>query len=162
MVFIGGWRPQRRPVWRPVPRGYGPYGSPGYRGYGYGGGSCMRDQCMIQSGCCLAEMIGCGPQLSLLGPSIARRSWRAAGHTTRDGAGVREWLLRFSLAAIALYQSEISAKRSACCRFSPSCSHYAAEALRTHGLRRGLWLSVRRLLRCRPGASGGPDPVPPG
>lgn len=47
------------------------------------------------------------------------------------------------------------------CRFHPSCSHYAAEAVRTHGALRGVWLSACRLLRCTPLYPGGLDPVPP-
>jgi putative membrane protein insertion efficiency factor len=47
------------------------------------------------------------------------------------------------------------------CRFHPTCSHYAAEAVRTHGAVRGVWLSARRLLRCTPLHPGGFDPVPP-
>lgn len=46
------------------------------------------------------------------------------------------------------------------CRFYPSCSHYAAEALRVHGVWRGLGLAVWRLLRCTPLSKGGIDPVP--
>lgn len=47
------------------------------------------------------------------------------------------------------------------CRFTPSCSEYAREALREHGLMRGGWLATRRLLRCHPFHPGGFDPVPP-
>lgn len=47
------------------------------------------------------------------------------------------------------------------CRFHPSCSHYAADALREHGLARGAWLAVRRLGRCHPFHPGGVDLVPP-
>jgi len=46
------------------------------------------------------------------------------------------------------------------CRFFPSCSHYAEEALRRHGAARGSYLAVRRLLRCHPWHPGGHDPVP--
>jgi putative membrane protein insertion efficiency factor len=46
------------------------------------------------------------------------------------------------------------------CRFDPSCSHYAAEAVRTHGAWRGGWLAVRRLGRCHPWGGCGDDPVP--
>ena len=47
------------------------------------------------------------------------------------------------------------------CRFTPSCSQYAIDALAQHGTTRGLWLTVRRLLRCRPFGPSGWDPVPP-
>lgn len=47
------------------------------------------------------------------------------------------------------------------CRFAPTCSHYAAEAVRTHGALTGSWLACRRLLRCTPLHPGGFDPVPP-
>ena len=46
------------------------------------------------------------------------------------------------------------------CRFEPTCSAYAEEALRQHGLVRGLWFAVRRLGRCHPWHAGGWDPVP--
>lgn len=68
---------------------------------------------------------------------------------------------------IAVYQRAVSpvlhaVAGPACgCRFYPSCSHYAAEALRTHGLLRGLALAAWRLLRCTPLSEGGLDPVPP-
>ena len=47
------------------------------------------------------------------------------------------------------------------CRFYPSCSHYAQEAVETHGVARGGWLALRRILRCHPWHPGGVDPVPP-
>ena len=47
------------------------------------------------------------------------------------------------------------------CRFEPSCSAYALEALQTHGAMKGSWLAVRRLCRCHPWGDFGPDPVPP-
>jgi putative membrane protein insertion efficiency factor len=47
------------------------------------------------------------------------------------------------------------------CRFSPTCSHYAAEAVLAHGVITGTWLSARRLIRCTPFQPGGHDPVPP-
>jgi putative membrane protein insertion efficiency factor len=152
MVFIGGWR--RR-------RGYGPYGGygppPGYYGRRRAGSSCARDLCLVESGCCLAEALGCGPQLGLVAPSVIRRSVRATRLSDVPGSN---WPVRFLLAVIALYQAEFSPRRGPVCRYAPTCSHYAAQALRRHGLRHGGWLTVRRLLRCRPGAVGGPDPVP--
>jgi putative membrane protein insertion efficiency factor len=47
------------------------------------------------------------------------------------------------------------------CRFAPSCSAYAAQAVREHGAARGSWLAVRRVTRCHPFHPGGHDPVPP-
>ena len=58
------------------------------------------------------------------------------------------------------YQRWISPALAPHCRFSPSCSSYAMEALRIHGALRGSWLAVRRLLRCHPWHDGGHDPVP--
>jgi putative membrane protein insertion efficiency factor len=47
------------------------------------------------------------------------------------------------------------------CRFHPTCSHYAAEAVRVHGTLRGAWLTARRMIKCTPLHPGGNDPVPP-
>jgi putative membrane protein insertion efficiency factor len=47
------------------------------------------------------------------------------------------------------------------CRYTPSCSHYALEAVKLHGAFRGSWLALRRLSRCHPWGSCGEDPVPP-
>lgn len=58
------------------------------------------------------------------------------------------------------YQAILSPLMPAACRFVPSCSSYAVEAVRRHGAARGLWLAAKRLLRCRPGCPGGHDPVP--
>jgi len=59
------------------------------------------------------------------------------------------------------YRRFISPLLPPVCRFAPSCSEYALEALRVHGAVRGLWLAVRRLARCHPFNPGGYDPVPP-
>jgi hypothetical protein len=65
------------------------------------------------------------------------------------------------VAPIRLYQRWISPLFPPSCRFYPSCSAYAVEALTVHGAVRGSWLTVRRLLRCGPWHPGGLDPVPP-
>ena len=61
---------------------------------------------------------------------------------------------------IWLYQRLVSPVLPPSCRYDPSCSAYASEALRTHGAVVGLYLGTGRLLRCHPWAPGGPDPVP--
>ncbi|NEK60180.1 membrane protein insertion efficiency factor YidD [Geodermatophilus sabuli] len=65
------------------------------------------------------------------------------------------------LAAVGFYQRAISPALPPRCRFAPTCSAYAAEALAVHGAGRGSWLAVRRLLKCAPWHPGGFDPVPP-
>ena len=64
------------------------------------------------------------------------------------------WLVR-------AYQLTISPMMGPRCRFYPSCSNYALEALQVHGAARGSLLTVKRLCRCHPWHAGGPDPVPP-
>lgn len=66
---------------------------------------------------------------------------------------------RWALSAIDFYQRAREGRPSPC-RFTPSCSAYAAEAYEVHGAARGSWLTVRRLLRCRPFGPSGYDPVP--
>ena len=61
---------------------------------------------------------------------------------------------------ITLYQRLISPFLGPSCRYTPTCSQYAKEALRKYGLLKGLGLSVRRILRCHPFHPGGYDPVP--
>lgn len=69
-------------------------------------------------------------------------------------------LRRCALAAIRLYQLTLSPYIGRQCRFHPTCSHYAAEAIEQHGLIRGGWLALRRLGRCHPFHPGGIDLVP--
>ena len=64
------------------------------------------------------------------------------------------------LGAVGLYRWLISPILPRCCRFMPSCSEYAEEALRKHGALRGLRLAARRILRCHPFGGSGIDPVP--
>lgn len=64
------------------------------------------------------------------------------------------------IALVRLYQHLVSPALPACCIYSPSCSHYAVDALRRHGFWKGIGLTVRRLVRCGPWRPGGFDPVP--
>lgn len=63
------------------------------------------------------------------------------------------WLIRF-------YQKNISPRKISCCRFTPTCSAYAIEAIQKRGILVGMALSVWRILRCNPLCKGGYDPVP--
>lgn len=79
-----------------------------------------------------------------------------AGRTTPHGP-----VVRMLVGVLRFYRQWISPALPPACRFSPSCSAYAIEALQVHGVLRGSWWAARRLLRCGPWHSGGVDPVPP-
>lgn len=79
----------------------------------------------------------------------------------RDGRGRRASLpARLLLGLVHLYRLT-AVMRTPRCRFLPTCSGYALEALRVHGALRGTWLAIRRVGRCHPWNPGGLDPVPP-
>lgn len=63
-------------------------------------------------------------------------------------------------ALIRAYQLLLSPFWGSQCRFTPSCSQYASEAIGRHGSLQGSWLAIRRILRCQPFCPGGYDPVP--
>lgn len=67
---------------------------------------------------------------------------------------------RVLVLGVRAYQVLLSPLLPAACRYTPSCSHYAIEALETHGALRGGWLAVKRIARCHPFHAGGYDPVP--
>ena len=67
---------------------------------------------------------------------------------------------RLLLAALSAYRYLLRPQLGANCRFWPSCSDYATEAIERHGALRGAWLALRRLGRCHPWHPGGYDPVP--
>ena len=69
-------------------------------------------------------------------------------------------MARGALKAIHAYQRGISPSLGNLCRYEPTCSHYAAEAIERHGFVRGFFLALRRLSRCRPLGGSGYDPVP--
>ena len=70
-------------------------------------------------------------------------------------------VVRILTGLIRFYQIAISPWTPAACRFDPTCSTYALQALRTHGARRGGLLALRRIGRCHPWGGLGHDPVPP-
>ena len=74
---------------------------------------------------------------------------------------LRRWAALPLIALVRFYQLCISPlKPAGSCRFTPTCSQYALEALRKYGPIKGLYLSIRRILRCHPFGGSGYDPVP--
>lgn len=71
------------------------------------------------------------------------------------------WVAQTLRLPILVYRYTVSPLLGQRCRFHPSCSAYALDALATHGAGRGLWLTLRRLARCHPWGGSGYDPVPP-
>ncbi len=67
---------------------------------------------------------------------------------------------RVLILGVRAYQVGLSPLLPASCRYYPSCSAYAIEAIEKHGAVRGAWLAARRILRCHPFRAGGYDPVP--
>lgn len=81
-------------------------------------------------------------------------NWQKIGHIT-----VRA-LSEVLLVPVYIYRACISPLLPPTCRFTPTCSQYAVEALRKHGPLKGCWLTLKRLLRCHPWGGSGYDPVP--
>lgn len=79
---------------------------------------------------------------------------KAAGRQSRSIAAA------LLLALLQVYKVVLSPVFGGACKYHPSCSNYATQAIETHGARRGSLLALKRLLRCRPFKQGGFDPVP--
>jgi len=88
--------------------------------------------------------------------SSSRAPARAPAIAPRPAA----WHVRLALLLIRAYQLWAPHDLKGHCRYAPSCSQYAREALERHGLVRGLWLATRRIARCHPLGASGYDPVP--
>jgi putative membrane protein insertion efficiency factor len=69
-------------------------------------------------------------------------------------------MTQLALGLIKLYQNTVSKMLPSVCRFQPTCSQYAFEAIKRHGFIPGSWLAAKRIARCNPFATGGYDPVP--
>jgi uncharacterized protein len=91
-------------------------------------------------------------------PSVVARGVSAS---TGRAAPPPTLVARILILPLRFYQRFIGPLIPPSCRFTPSCSEYAIQALRAHGALYGVWLTVRRLLRCAPWHPGGWDPVPP-
>ncbi|WP_116679099.1 membrane protein insertion efficiency factor YidD [Porphyromonas loveana] len=73
---------------------------------------------------------------------------------------IRSFFVQLLLLPIHFYRRFISPMLPPSCRYTPTCSAYAVEAIRKHGPIRGLWLSIKRILKCHPWGGSGYDPVP--
>ena len=136
------------PTPRPVATGTG---ATGLRGRGPGAAAGGRGQ------------FGRARRGSRRGPARCARQagrWPPVSATEPTGAEANP-IVRALVWVLRRYQCYISPARPPVCRFTPSCSSYAIEALRVHGLFEGTWRTAWRLLRCAPWHPGGNDPVPP-
>jgi putative membrane protein insertion efficiency factor len=93
------------------------------------------------------EIDACQREVAAIAPKNPRESAKTFGAW---------WLLAF----VHFYKIFFSPFLGGACKFYPSCSNYAQEAIELHGARRGAWLALKRLGRCRPFTKGGFDPVP--
>ncbi len=73
---------------------------------------------------------------------------------------LRKWLVSLFLFLIRFYKTCISPMTPPMCRYTPTCSEYARQAIIKYGPYRGVWLAVKRILRCHPWGGSGYDPVP--
>ena len=86
---------------------------------------------------------------------------REPGERTAAGRTAPSAATRLLMLIVAGYRRTVSPLLMPRCRFAPSCSEYALQALAEYGALRGGWLAVRRIVRCHPFHPGGYDPVPP-
>lgn len=84
----------------------------------------------------------------------------ASPHSSRSTGKINRWFAAAILGLIRFYQYVISPLIGPRCRFYPSCSQYAIEAIQRYGTLKGGWLALNRIIRCNPLSEGGVDPVP--
>ncbi len=76
------------------------------------------------------------------------------------GSMIKKGIGRLLILLVRLYQVANSPYTAASCRYTPTCSQYAIQAIRKHGPLKGTWLAIKRILRCHPWGGSGYDPVP--
>ena len=89
-----------------------------------------------------------------------RWSGQGAEFRVRAPIATGQMMGRIVIALLQVYRYALSPLSGPCCRFHPSCSEYGVEAVTRYGCARGVWLTLRRLVRCHPWHRGGYDPVP--
>jgi putative membrane protein insertion efficiency factor len=114
------------------------------------GGAVETDACVR-----VADAAGIARETGRVKPSQITANGSTAVHAQAKSFGAW-WLLAF----VQFYKIFFSPFLGGACKFYPSCSNYAQEAIELHGARRGAWLALKRLGRCRPFTKGGLDPVP--
>ncbi len=82
------------------------------------------------------------------------------GYAKTSDIGGADVMKKILISLIRFYQKNVSPLKTPCCRFTPTCSAYAVEAIEKHGAFKGSALAVWRILRCNPLCKGGYDPVP--
>ncbi|MDE6482712.1 MAG: membrane protein insertion efficiency factor YidD [Rikenellaceae bacterium] len=87
-------------------------------------------------------------------------SRRSAPKPKGDGLTLKDVAISVPLALIFIYKRVVSPHLPSACRYTPTCSQYAAEALRKYGLFKGTWLAIKRIASCNPWGGSGYDPVP--
>jgi len=108
-----------------------------------------------------AAIGGVAPERVERGMRAEMAYYRAHSHEASDAASLAELRERSALVlSVRGYQVALSPLLPPSCRYYPTCSQYAIEALERHGAWRGSWLAARRILRCHPFRPGGYDPVP--
>ena len=113
-------------------------------------------------GCGRNREAACGSFELLATETVRKPAAEACGHfdiESLNETGNRV-IRRMTLGSIRLYQCAVSPYLPPACRYDPSCSSYAYEAIAKHGLRKGIWMATKRLGRCRPFGARGYDPVP--
>ncbi len=102
----------------------------------------------------IKQIIGCSPDAFFASGNNAQTKPRSPGAKNASGL-----LRKAFIFPIRLYHLAISPLLGNCCRFEPSCSTYAVEAITIHGCLKGSWLALRRIVRCHPWHPGGKDEV---
>lgn len=90
---------------------------------------------------------------------VVGAGYRNLMHLTKTRPSAHKLAILLPIVLIRCYQGMVRPLLGGSCKFHPTCSEYAVEALHEHGFGRGLWLAARRLVRCHPFGRGGLDPV---